>query len=267
MNWLHASWGIGATAGPMLMALGITTYGTWRSGYILVSVIQWLLVGVILLTLPLWSKVAKKRPESKINEEAKDNTHTNGQRQKGVLETLIGFFFYCGVEMTVGLWGASYLVMVKDLTPAVAAGLVAIYYGGITAGRFLTGFLTMKLSNTVLIRTGQGLALIGGFLLIMATPKSLLGLGLLMIGIGFAPIYPGLIHETPKRFGDAASGKIIGFQMASAYIGVLTLPPLFGWVSQWAKISIFPWIVILEIAMMVLAIERVNLLIRRKGLE
>lgn len=264
MNWLHASWGIGATAGPILMALGMTTLGSWRSGYLVVSSIQWLLVAALFFTLPLWAKVARRHSEKSEYSETDENFNENVIKIPGVVQTLMGFFFYCGVEMTVGLWGASYLVMVKDMAPAQAAGWVAIYYGGITLGRFLTGFMTMKFSNGQLIRGGQVIAMLGALLLFLPLPSWMLGMGLLMIGLGFAPIFPGLTHETPKRFGSQASGKVIGFQMASAYVGILTLPPLFGWLSRWISLSAFPVIVLLEILLMTWALEWVNKLIGKR---
>lgn len=265
MNWLHASWGIGATAGPVLMALGISTLGSWRSGYLVVSGIQWLLVAALFFTLPLWAKVASHHGEKAESDTVQLQESTAVRQIPGVLQTLAGFFFYCGVEMTVGLWGASYLVMVKDMAPAQAAGWVAIYYGGITLGRFLTGFMTMKLSNKHLIRGGQVVAMLGAVLLFLPIPSLGLGLGLLMIGLGFAPIFPGLTHETPKRFGSQASGRVIGFQMASAYVGILTLPPLFGWLSQWISLSAFPVMVLLEILLMTAALERVNQLVGKRA--
>lgn len=264
MNWLHASWGIGATAGPILMALGMTTLGSWRSGYLVVSSIQWLLVAALFFTLPLWAKVARRHSEKSEYSETNENLNENVIKIPGVFQTLMGFFFYCGVEMTVGLWGASYLVMVKDMAPAQAAGWVAIYYGGITLGRFLTGFMTMKFSNGQLIRGGQVIAMFGALLLFLPLSSWMLGMGLLMIGLGFAPIFPGLTHETPKRFGSQASGKVIGFQMASAYVGILTLPPLFGWLSRWISLSAFPVIVLLEILFMTWALEWVNKLIGKR---
>lgn len=265
MNWLHASWGVGATLGPILMAFGISNLGSWRSGYLTVSSVQWILVLALLISLPLWAKIAKSHPAKEAASDESLGQPVNTLSIPGVVQTLAGFFFYCGVEMTVGLWGASYLVMAKDMPPAQAAAWVAIYYGGITAGRFLTGFLTMKMSNKVLIRSGQVVAMIGTIILFLPLPHTFLGLGLLMIGLGFAPIFPGLTHETPKRFGASASGKIIGFQMASAYVGILTLPPLFGWLSQWLQMSAFPLVALLEIGLMTLSLEWVNKLVGKKA--
>lgn len=265
MNWLHACWGVGATAGPMLMALGISSFGSWRSGYLAVSSIQWVLVVTLFLSLPLWAKVAKTHSPAVEEISGETSPNQNSLKIPGVLQTLAGFFFYCGVEMTVGLWGASYLVLIKGMEPARGAAWVAIYYGGITLGRVLTGFLTMKMSNTSLIRGGQAVAMIGALIVFMPLAQPVLGMGLLMIGLGFAPIFPGLTHETPRRFGSAASGKIIGFQMASAYVGILTIPPFFGWASQWLTMSAFPLAVLLEILLMTLSLEWVNQLVGRES--
>ncbi|WP_411346944.1 MFS transporter [Paenibacillus sp. WLX2291] len=183
-------------------------------------------------------------------------------RLRGVTFTLFTFLFYCGAETTVGLWGASFLVGSRQVAPDVAAGWISLYFAGITIGRFVTGFLTLRASNRTLILLGQVLAVLGAILLVLPLPGSLLMLGLILIGIGFAPIFPGLLHETPARFGEGNSARLIGYQMATAYTGATLLPPLFGLVASYVQIGLFPYVVLAFIVLMLYCSERVNRSIR-----
>ncbi|SDW02954.1 sugar MFS transporter [Paenibacillus sp. CF384] len=270
MNWLHCFWGLGATIGPIIMSYYIAKHDSWRDGYTAVSIIQFTLVIILFVTLPLWKRVAaKKEPQSgttqeeRVGTEPVDNTANSKTRIlqiRGVKQTLIAFLFYCGVEATIGLWGASYLVGARDMTAETAAGWVSLYYGGITLGRLITGFITMKVNNKVLIRSGQIMAVAGGLMLLLPSPFFLVGL--ILIGLGLAPIYPGLLHETPTRFGRVHSAKLIGYQMAVAYTGTTLLPPLFGIIATQTSIVLFPVIVLAFLVIMMISAERVNKLLR-----
>jgi fucose permease len=211
MNWLHCFWGVGATAGPFIMAASIAGQHSWRGGYAVVAGIQFSLVIVLLLTLPLWKRVAANRQapdrsDSREVHEADEGLTIKLLNIKGVKPTLFAFLLYCGIEMTVGLWGASYLVGTRNVSAQVAAGWVSLYYAGITFGRLITGFLTLKVSNLLLIRYGQWITIIGGIVLLLPLSSGFAAGGLVLIGLGLAPIYPGLLHETPTRFGLSDGG-------------------------------------------------------------
>lgn len=277
MSWLHCFWGIGATGGPIIMSYYIAEQGSWRDGYFAVSMIQFSLVLLLFITLPLWKKVAqlhqsdRKKDQENIEEMSPSNqimptTPQHPLRMTGVKYTLIAFLLYCGVEMTVGLWGASYLVGERNVPADTAAVWISLYYGGITIGRFITGFITLKLSNRVLILAGQLIAVIGGLCLLLPLPEVFLLAGFVLIGLGFAPIYPGFIHETPARFGKEHAAKLIGYQMAVAYTGTTFLPPIFGYIATNFGISLFPAVVLLFILLMLVSSERVNQLLRNKNL-
>lgn len=275
MNWLHCFWGVGATMGPIIMSFYMTG-GSWRGGYAAVAVIQFALVVILLVTLPLWSKIAAVHEQNKADEEpepkhsGKDTSETGTAAKtyifgiKGVKTTLIAFLFYCGVEMTVGLWGASFLVGTRELDAQTAAAWISMYYGGITIGRLLSGFITLRVSNKILIRSGQLVALAGGVILLLPLPDSFLLVGLILIGLGLAPIYPGLLHETPARFGKENSTRLMGYQMAVAYTGTTLLPPLFGFFAAKTTVAIFPFIVLLFLSLMFMSAENVNRVIRGK---
>ncbi|MEC0269562.1 MFS transporter [Paenibacillus anseongense] len=272
MNWLHCFWGVGATLGPIIMSFYIAEHNSWRDGYSTVSMIQFTLAIVLLVTLPLWQRVAVSReaeglnseiPQEQVGEQIQPaaSSKANVLQIKGVKQTLIAFLFYCGVESTAGLWGASYLVGARNMTAETAAGWISLYYGGITVGRLITGFITMKVHNRVLIRCGQIIAIAGGVMLLLPLPQVFL-VGLILIGIGLAPIYPGLLHETPARFGRENSAKLMGFQMAVAYTGTTFLPPLFGLLATQTTIHLFPFIVLAFIVLMMMSTEKVNRILK-----
>ncbi|MGG4108029.1 MFS transporter [Paenibacillus lautus] len=270
MSWLHCFWGVGATLGPIIMSYSMGANDTWRDGYFTVSMLQFVLVFILLLTLPLWRIVASqhRQPEGMIEEQT-GNESTNSDEAivqkhgkplqiRGVKITLLAFLFYCGVEATVGLWGASFLVGTRDLSPETAAVWVSMYYGGITFGRFITGFVTLRLNNRTLIRAGQVTAITGAVLLLLPLHSYLSLIGLIVIGLGLAPIFPCLLHETPARFGKAQSSRIMGYQMAVAYTGTTILPPLFGIVAAQISIGLFPVVILLFALIMLLSSEKVN---------
>lgn len=260
MNWLHSFWGVGATTGPLIMAFFLSNYNSWRGGYTAVSSIQFVLVLILFITLPTWKKIASLHVPKEIHEGATASAANQNQsvfKIKGVKYTLLTFLLYCGIESMVGLWGASYLVGSREMTREAAAGWIALYYGGITLGRMVTGFITMKIDNRHLILYGQLLALIGAICVLLPLPLLFAKIGLVAIGLGLAPIFPGLIHETPKRFGSANATKLIGYQMATAYTGITFLPPLFGLAATFIGIGWFPFIALIIIILMLISSERV----------
>ncbi|RAP74967.1 MFS transporter [Paenibacillus montanisoli] len=264
MSWLHCFWGVGATAGPMIMAAFLSGNASWRDGYLAVAGIQFALVLLLAVSLPLWSRAADiKVPGLEQEQPAADSSADKLGKVKGVGYSLASFLFYCGVESTVGLWGGSYLVNVKDLSAPEAAKWVSIYYAGITIGRFVTGFVTLKLSNKLLIRYGQITAFAGALLLLLPLPAGFSLTGLLVTGLGLAPIFPCMLHETPVRFGKANAGRIMGYQMAVAYTGSTLMPPLLGLLAGLSTIGIFPLYIVISAAAMLLFSERLNVFLDR----
>ncbi|ALC80199.1 MULTISPECIES: MFS transporter [Bacillus] len=262
MSWLHCFWGVGATAGPIIMSQFITGHGSWRNGYLTVAIIQFALVIILLFTLPLWNRFSKTNQETNkdmvLPEQPRQQV--NPLKIKGVKLTLIAFLFYCGVEITMGLWGSSFLVNSKGLAPGDAALWVSLFYAGITVGRLITGFITMKVSNKLLIRSGQIMTVSGALLLILPFPIGFSLVGFMIVGLGLAPIYPCMLHETPARFGKENSQTLMGYQMAVAYSGTTFLPPFLGWVASYFSIGIFPLFILVYAITMLLCSERVNLL-------
>ncbi|KFN12372.1 MFS transporter [Paenibacillus macerans] len=276
MNWLHCFWGAGATMGPIIMSAYIAGHHSWRGGYAAISMVQFGLVIILFVTLPLWKSVAARRElEHSQNEvqqtqvesvivQPNGSSKANVLRIKGVKYSLIAFLFYCGVETTVGLWGATYLVGAGNIAAETAAGWISLYYGGITVGRLVTGFITMKVHNRVLIRCGQIVAIAGGIILLLPLSVPLSLIGFILIGLGLAPVYPGLLHETPARFGRENSARLMGYQMAAAYTGTTFLPPLFGIIATQTDITLFPFVVLAFLIFMMLSAEKINRILSKQ---
>ena len=82
--------------------------------------------------------------------------------------------------------------------------------------------------------------------------------GLVLMGLGCAPIYPCIIHSTPDRFGAENSQALIGVQMASAYIGICCMPPLFGILANGIGVWLLPWYTGAILVLMAVMCEQLN---------
>lgn len=237
MNWLHCMWGIGAAAGPYAMAVALTR-STWHMGYRIIGVLQVVLTVILLLSLPLW----KERGEEKAKE-------TGGAplsigrvlRLPGAKTMMAAFFCYCALEQTAGLWAASFLVLSRGMAEKTAAGYASLFYMGITLGRMLAGLISNRLGDRKMVILGEIVIFAGLVLVILpiSAPGVVLA-GLVLVGLGCAPVYPALLHATPEHFGPEKSQAIMGMQMASAYIGTWAMPPLFGLLSEHLGLWLYP---------------------------
>ena len=250
MSWLHCMWGLGASVGPYIMGTALSQGAGWTMGYRLISVIQLGLTAIIVLSLPLWKTKGNTGVDGAADAVPETLTLRQIVQVPGVKAVMVTFFCYCALEQTAGLWASSYLVLHKGVAPEPAAGFAGLFFIGITVGRALCGFLTMKLSDTQMVRMGQGIIAVGiaAFLLPLGEYAALAGL--IFIGLGCAPIYPSIIHATPNHFGAEKSQAIIGVQMASAYIGNCLMPPLFGLIANHITVALFPFYLLVILALM-----------------
>ena len=228
MSWLHCMWGIGASLGPYIMGFALTGGHGWNMGYCYVGILQLILTGVLFCSLPQWKQTGAEEEEK----QQKPLSLPQILKITGVKEIMVAFFCYCALELTAGQWASSYFVMKDGIPAEEAASLAGLFYMGITTGRAISGFVTMKLSDTRMIRLGQGIVAAGIGLMLLPLGSAATGAGLLLTGFGCAPIYPCVIHSTPYFFGTANSQQIIGVQMASAYVGNLLMPTLFGFIAD-----------------------------------
>jgi len=254
MSWLHCFWGIGASLGPLIMSAYLIRQQPWNAGYRTVSIVQFCLVLLLFISLPLWQKSQTDLGAAR-HSSIKFKTLL---RIAGVKPVLVAFFCYCSIETIAGLWGASYLVMEKGIAPETAARWIALYYMGITFGRFVSGFVTMKLNNRQMVRLGQVIIACGIVTLVLPLGTGALLPGFFLIGLGCAPIYPSLLHETPQNFGAEYSSAIMGIQMASAYIGTTLMPPIFGRLATQTGFFIFPLFIALILVIKIIMVEILN---------
>lgn len=255
MSWLHCFWGIGATGGPYIMGLCLSRGMGWQAGYRTISFLQMALTLILLLSLPLWKK--QELPLSG-GETVRPQTPQWGKllKRPGVKAALTAFFFYSALELTTGLWGSSYMVAVRGISAETAAKWISLFYLGITAGRFFSGFLTLRFSDDAMVRLGEGTAIVGILLMLLPLHNLFLCLGLILTGLGCAPIYPSLLHATPQRFGKSLSQSLMGTQMAISYLGSTTMPPVSGFLSEKISMGLYPILLLVFALCMTILTEK-----------
>lgn len=263
MNWLHGFWGVGATAGPMIFATALATSGDWHAGYFYLGILQIGIVCILIITLALWNRVHPTRVSK--NESHDEVSFRALLFMKSVRYTFVAFLIYTGLEVAVGLWLASYLVNVQNVTPQNAALWTGLYFAAITVGRLATGFVSFKMKSSDLVRVGLVMSFIGVAVLAIGTNPIISIVGVILIGIGFAPIYPSLIHLTPERFGKQKASKVMSLQMVGGYVGVSLIPPIIGVIS--GTISLLAFIVFVPLLLIALAYatERLEYLYKRQA--
>ena len=270
MSWLHCMWGLGATAGPYIMGIALSMGQGWNMGYRYIGIIQVVLTAVLVFSLPLW-KGRKSTTENLQNaemeqllENVSEKADTTAEKAlslreilkiAGAKEVMLCFFCYCALEQTAGLWASSYLTLHKGVSSETAAIFASLFYIGITVGRAISGFITMKLNDTQMVRLGQSIIILGIMAMVLPGSNVLALAGLILIGLGCAPIYPCVIHSTPAHFGADKSQAIIGVQMAFAYIGILAMPPLFGVLASRISVALLPCYLFAILVVMVIMHE------------
>ncbi len=252
MSWLHCMWGVGASVGPYIMSFALTHGQNWRMGYRYISWIQITLTVIIMFSLPLWKKqptiVLEDGTETELDSKAL--TLSEIFAIKGAKPLLFMFFCYCAFEQTAGLWASSYLVLKYKVNSEMAASFGCLFFLGMTIGRAISGFISMKLNDNQMIRLGQVVILFGLFLMFLPFNYHIALVGLVVIGLGCAPIYPCIIHSTPANFGADKSQALIGVQMASAYTGNLIMAPLFGVIANHIGVGLYPFYLFMFLVVM-----------------
>ncbi|NLI21546.1 MAG: MFS transporter [Clostridiales bacterium] len=269
MNWLHSFWGVGASLGPSIMGLCLAGGLGWTAGYRSVGGIQLVLVACLVLSLPLWRQLGgagQTEPERPAAPQTNARGLFAGARLPGAKPTLVAFFCYCAMETTAGLWASSYMVARWNVAPETAAGLASLFYLGITAGRIVSGFVSVRMDDRRMVRMGEGMVLAGLCLMILPLGRAPMFLGLALIGLGCAPVYPSLLHETPANFGAEHSQQLMGMQMASAYTGSTLMPLVFGLLAQHTSLGLLPVYLLAFLLVMAVMTERATRTLRlRQG--
>ena len=258
MSWLHCFWGIGTSVSPYIMSFCLMRGMGWHKGYFSVGTVQIVLTAILVLSLPMW----KKRSGGGHDEQAESKPLTllGALKIDGIVLVLLTFFGYCALETTTGLWASSYLTSFRGIDPQVSARFASLFYMGITFGRFLCGFVSEKIGDKLLIRTGI-ITIIAGIVMValpLETNNAALA-GLIIIGLGCAPVYPSIIHATPFNFGKENSQAIIGIQMACAYMGSTFMPPVFGIIARKISVALYPAYLMIFALLMIIMSERMNI--------
>lgn len=260
MSWLHCMWGVGTTIGPFIMGLALSGGHMWNIGYRYVGLIQVVISAVVFLSLPLWKSAERATDTS----EHEPIPLREVFKIPGAREVMLSFLCYCAYEQTAILWGSSYLVGTAGIDAELAATLGSLFCIGITIGRGISGFITFKLNDTAMIRLGEILSALGAILMLLPLGAWSKMAGLMVLGLGCAPIYPSTIHSTPAHFGAERSQAIIGVQMASAYVGTTLMPPIFGLIANHISIKLMPVFILVLIITGMYMYERLERISRQK---
>ena len=269
MNWLHCFWGVGVTTSPLIMSFFLRGESSWRGGYRAVAVIQFAIFLITLISMPLWKKAEGVKAKGQSEEdktdikENKDKSVFELIRTKGLIPSILSLGFYFGMENLLGTWGASYLVHVFSLDASLAARWVSLYFGGIMLGRLAAGFAAMKLDDNALVKYGIGLSAVGMLILLLPIGKAAIT-GLLLIGFGFGPVFPSVLHNVPERFGKEYSADYTGFHMFGSYGAGFFIQLVFGYTATYTTFKITPF-VLLVIALLFLIDNRYALRIIEKS--
>ena len=240
MSWLHCFWGVGTIIGPMILSTVLRVGGSWATGYRTVGLIQCAVSALLFATLGLWKRGDIQQEEHS----AKTLSVFEVLSLPGAKAGMVTFLCYCAVESTLGLWGATYISQVRGVDEATAASFGAMFYIGITVGRAISGFMAMKLLPKQMVRVGQALLALGCVLMMIPARSALSGVGLVVCGLGCAPIYPNIIQDTPVNYGAENSQAAIGVQMAFAYVGSTFLPSIFGALAGVGGYGLLPYFAI-----------------------
>lgn len=252
MNFLHCFYGVGVSLSPYLMSLALSKENTWRGGYRTAFMIQGVIALISLLSLPVWKKAIQNKVET--DDEVSETVHISSLlKLPSARAVWLMFFSSCAIEYTAGIWGSTFLVNTRGLTVDKAAKCITFYYVGMTAGRLLSGLTANKITSWRLIHIGQVILVVAIILFMLPLPTTVSVAALFLTGLGNSPAFPNLIHLTPKNFGKNISQSMMGTQMASSYIGITLMPPLFGMLVQYVGVAVFPYFLLLMFFVMILS--------------
>ncbi len=258
MSWLHCFWGIGVTTSPVIMSLFLSgENGSWRNGYRILAIIQFAIAIIVATSLSKWKKLENKDRKTISEDHNEKHNLIDILKLKGALTSILSQGLYCSMEFLIGTWGASFLVNSYDYSPDVAARWISLYYGGIMLGRLISGFISIKASDNTLIRGGIVTAFFGMVLLVLPL-GSISVVGLLLIGVGFGPIFPSILHSVPERFGAKYSADLTGFHMGGAYAIGFAVQLTFGYVATATTFKITPF-VLLAIILLLFAVNEITI--------
>ena len=266
MSWLHCFWGVGVTISPLIMAQFLDgDGGNWRGGYRTIAIMQFCIALLVIFSMKKWKKQDKTADNTIEENTEKNKKSVNIFKIKGVITCILSQGLYCSMEFLIGTWGASYLVNSFAASPDVAARWVSLYYGGIMLGRLISGFISIKADDKTLIRGGIITAFLGIIILLLPIGTASF-VSLLLIGIGFGPIFPSILHSVPDRFGKEYSADITGFHMGGAYAIGFAVQLAFGYIATATTFDITPFVLLAFIILLFIANEITLKLIKSRSI-
>lgn len=262
LNWLNSFWGVGTIISPAIMGESLSTSGGWHLGYVIVGSIQLTIAVIVFCSLPLWRQT--EAHHRKIAGEPKLISNRQMTKVPGMWAAILAFFAYSTIEQTTGLWASTFLVQTHDLDVVTVAKAGSLFYIGITVGRFIAGIISNRVGDYWLTSVGYSIIAIGIVMLLLPhTGYAFAMVGLVIVGLGCAPIWPAILHSTPTNFGIEHSQTAMGIQMAAAYTGTTTMPPVFGWLAGMVGMKLFPIFLLLFLLICALATKRLKTLVSR----
>lgn len=268
VNWMTCCYAVGAAAGPFILSFLLEGGGTWRGGYFVISMIQFAISAFLIVSLPVWKgrdhKGADKTPR---DEEEPAYVKKPLLLIRGVAPALICYALFFAIQYGTALWSPSYLVEGRGFLAEGAARTASLFYACVMIGRFVSGAVSEKLSDKTLLRIGASFCIIGTFLFTLPLPQALYFPVTACIGLGCAPIFPSMIHMTPARFGRRDSQRVMGVQMAAAYIGNMAIVPLIGVTAERVGIYAIPWFLFFLCVLLLCLSEWVDYRCARSGVH
>ncbi|MGN0906819.1 MAG: MFS transporter [Bullifex sp.] len=253
LSFLHGFWGIGTLVGPVVISALLTHGSSWRNAYSSVSLIQFVIFLIVLLSLPLWKIFSDRDDDGEQSEDLKVK-YSDVLRIKGVPFAVLSFMLYCAFENSAMLWSASYMVYDKGFDPAIGASLSGMVFLGITSARILNGLFGDYFQDRYIIRFSIVFITLSAISLIFTSSLPLCYASLFMLGMGFGPIFPVMIHETVLYYDRKHSQTVIGLQMAAAYTGSTLFPPLYGLIASNISQSALPFFILTLNAILALTV-------------
>ena len=248
INFLHCFYGVGVTVSPYLMSLALSDNMNWRGGYRTVFFIQLTIAALSVISLPIWKKVKQALPQE---EPIRVLSLSQMLRRRKIWASCGVFLGISSLESTCLIWGSTYLSESVGMSADVAAALITFYFIGMTVGRLLSGLLTIKYSDWQIIFSGQAVIFVAIILLLMQTNAIITALGLFLIGLGNGPIFPNITHLTPGLYSKETSQSIIGIEMAFSNLSIMLTPILFGVVTTYTGVAIFPKFLLIMFLIMI----------------
>lgn len=248
INFLHCFYGVGVTISPYLMSLALSDNMNWRGGYRTVFFIQLTIAALSVISLPIWKKVKQALPQE---EPIRVLSLSQMLRRRKIWASCGVFLGISSLESTCLIWGSTYLSESVGMSADVAAALITFYFIGMTVGRLLSGLLTIKYSDWQIIFSGQAVIFVAIILLLMQTNAIITALGLFLIGLGNGPVFPNITHLTPGLYSKETSQSIIGIEMAFSNLSIMLTPILFGVVTTYTGVAIFPKFLLIMFLIMI----------------